>query len=199
MKLLAFTDVHVNKAALEKIKEKCIKNKPDLLICCGDLSIFGSGLDKAAKFLNGLNVKTLIIPGNHETPEEIKEICKHNENMVNIHRGVFEIENYLFFGWGTGGFSFIEEEFERLAKQFKKTYDKNKKLVFITHAPIYGTKLDKLSFGHRGCKSTRKFVEDMQPLLTLCGHFHENFNRQDKIKKTLILNPGDQGTIVELK
>jgi len=123
----------------------------------------------------------------------------YKQNLINIHKGVFEFQNYIFFGWGTGGFSFIEEEFEAMAKQFKKHYDRKKKLIFVTHAPIYNTKLDDLSFGHRGCKSTRKFIEEVQPILTLCGHFHENFKRQDKIKKTLIINPGNDGTIIELK
>ncbi len=199
MKLLAFTDTHISKPALNKIKDKAIKYKPDLMICCGDLSFFSSGLNEVAKFLNNLNIKTLVIPGNHESPEEIKEICTKNKNLINLHKGLYDYNDYQFFGWGTGGFSFIEEEFDNLAKQFKKKYDKKKKLIFITHAPIYNTKLDELSFGHRGCKSTRKFIEEVQPVLTLCGHFHENFKKQDKIKKTLIINPGPDGTIIELQ
>ena len=199
MKILAFTDTHANKLALNKIKEKVVKYKPDLMICCGDLSIFGSGLEQTAKFLNSLDIRLLIIPGNHESPGEIKEICSKNKNIINLHRGMYEDGDYLFFGWGTGGFSFIEEEFEKIAKQFKKSHDKSKKLIFITHAPIYGTKLDLLSFGHRGCKSTRKFIEEVQPILTLCGHFHETFKQQDKIKKTLIINPGPDGMLIELK
>ena len=199
MKLLAFTDVHVGKKSLESIKEKALKEKPDLLICCGDLSVFGSGLKEAAKFLNDLKIQTLIIPGNHEMVEEVKDICSKYKNLVNLHCAVFELGNFNFFGWGTGGFSFIEEEFERVAKKFIKNQDRNKKLIFVTHAPIYGTKLDYLPMGHRGCKSTRKFVEEVQPLLVLCGHFHENFKKQDKIKKSLIINPGKDGMIIELK
>ncbi len=199
MKILAFTDTHLNKTALNKVKEKALKEKPDLLICCGDLSLFGQGLEKVAHFLNNIAIPTLIIPGNHEIPEEIREICSKNKNLINIHKGVYEINNYTFFGWGTGGFSFREEEFERIAEKFKKSFDKNKKLIFITHAPIYNTKLDELPFGHRGCKSTRKFIEEVQPILTLCGHFHENFKKQDKIKKTIIINPGQDGTIIKLE
>jgi len=199
MKILAFTDVHSNKSALDKIKEKALKEKPDFLICAGDLSLFGKGLEAGAKFLNNLNIKTLIIPGNHETPEEIKDLCSKNKNFVSIHQGAYEYNDYIFFGWGTGGFSFIEEKFERIAKQFIKVYNKSKKLIFITHAPIYNTKLDELSMGHRGCKSTRKFIEETEPVLVVCGHFHENFKKQDKIKKTLIINPGNDGMIIELK
>ena len=198
MKILAFTDSHSNRLVLNAIKSKAIKEKPDLVICCGDISMFGNGLEAVARFLNDLNIKTLIIPGNHESEEEIKMICNKNKNLINLHKGLYEVKEFQILGWGTGGFSFIEEEFERLSKQFKRSLDKNKKLILVTHAPIYGTKLDLLSFGHRGCKSTRKFVEETQPVLTLCGHFHENFDKQDKINKTLIINPGPEGTIIEI-
>ncbi|MBI2148179.1 metallophosphoesterase family protein [Candidatus Woesearchaeota archaeon] len=200
MKLLAFTDVHLNKNAFDRIREKAIKEKPDLLICCGDISVFGFELDKTSKFINNIGIKTLIIPGNHESPDEIKYICNKNKNLINLHRNTFEFGDYLFFGWGTGGFSFIEKEFDDIFRKFKNFLYNKKKLIFITHAPIYGTKVDYLPFfGHRGCKSTRKFVEEIQPILTFCGHFHENFKKQDKIKKSLIINPGKDGMIVELE
>lgn len=199
MKLLAFVDPHLNKIALNKIKEKAIKHKPDLLVCCGDITFFGQGLDKVGKFLNDLNIKILIIPGNHESTQEIKSLCSKYKNLINIHKGLFQYKEFSFFGWGTGGFSYIEEEFERLVKQFKKEVPKIKKLIFVTHAPIHGTSTDVLSNKHLGCKSTRKFIEDFQPVLVLCGHFHETFNKQDKIKKSLILNPGPFGTIIEIK
>ena len=198
MKLLAFTDVHVNQASYQKIKVKALQYKPDLMVCCGDISIFGSYLDITTKFLDALNIPTLIIPGNHESPSELKSLCSKYKNLIYLHKGSYEIGDYLFFGWGTGGFSFIEKEFEVLAEKFKKTYDKKKKLIFITHAPIYGTKIDLLSMGHRGCKSTRKFIEETNPILTLCGHFHETFHQKDKVKKTLIINPGNDGEIIKI-
>jgi hypothetical protein len=199
MKILAFTDVHAKKQKLEKIKQKAIKEKPDFLVCSGDLSIFGSGLEESVKFLMKLNIPMLIIPGNHEIPEDIKLLQKKHKNIINLHAGAYDFEDYTFFGWGTGGFSLIEEKFERTAEKFKKDFNRKRKLIFITHAPFYNTKLDFLSMGHRGCKSTRKFVEEMNPIIGICGHFHENFNKKDMIKKTLIMNPGPEGTIIEFK
>ncbi len=201
MKILAFTDVHASRACLSKIKAKAEKHKPDFLVCAGDISMFTKGLDEGCSLLNGLGIKTLIIPGNHETPEDIKKVCSKYKNLINIHSGEFIHGEFSFFGWGTGGFSFVEEVFERIAGQFKKTFDKKRKLVFVTHAPIYGTNLDDLSMnglGHRGCKSTRKFVDEIHPALVICGHFHENFRKQDKIKNTLIINPGPDGTMIEI-
>src|SRR3989338_149168 len=201
MRLLAFKDTHANKTALNRIIAKAEKYKPDFMVCAGDISMFTKGLDKCCAILNKLNIKILIIPGNHETPEDIKSVCSKYPNFINIHSGEFSYNDFSFFGWGTGGFSFVEEGFERIAKQFKKVFSKKRKLIFVTHAPIYGTRLDDLrvnGLGHRGCKSTRKFVDEMNPVLVLCGHFHENFRKQDKIKNTLIINPGPDGTIINV-
>jgi Icc-related predicted phosphoesterase len=199
MKILAFTDLHANKQALESIKSKAVKSKPELLVFAGDLSSMGKGLDATAHFLNNLNINILLIPGNHESEKEIIELCKKYSNLINIHRGIYEYKNYLFFGWGNSGFSFVEPNFERIIKEFKKDYDGKKKIIFVTHAPIFNTLLDFLHGKHNGCKSTRNFVEQLQPKLTLCGHFHEAFYMQDKIKESLIINPGCDGTIIELE
>ena len=69
----------------------------------------------------------------------------------------------------------------------------------LTHAPPYGTKLDFLEyFGHVGSKSSIKAIKELKPKLVLCGHLHENFHKMHKIGSTLIVNPGQDGTIVEI-
>ena len=35
-------------------------------------------------------------------------------------------------------------------------------------------------------------------MLALSGHFHETFGVDDKIGKSLLLNPGDEGIIIEV-
>ena len=197
MKIFAFTDLHANKKSIDKIIKKIKEGKPELIICCGDLTIFGNDLNEISNKLNLIGIKILIIPGNHETEQEIKNICKKNKNLINLHKENYEYGNYIFFGFGTGGFSFIEPELEEIIR-FKKCFDKTKKLIFITHAPIYHTKLDYLYKEHMGCKSSRKFIDKFKPILTLCGHFHENENKKDKIKNCLIINPGHQGTFIEI-
>lgn len=198
MKILAFTDTHCNKMAHKKIKERTEFFKPDLLVSCGDISVFTSGLEESAKFIEGLGISCLIIPGNHESESDIKEICKKYKNLINIHSGCYEVGNILFFGYGTGGFSYRDEKFDRISKQFIKTLEKNKKLIFVTHAPVYKTKLDLIMNEHRGCISSREFIEKTKPFLTLCGHFHENENKQDNIGESLIINPGKFGRIIEI-
>ena len=45
MKILAFTDMHESLIALNRVKKK--SSKADVIVCCGDISIFGGGLPEA--------------------------------------------------------------------------------------------------------------------------------------------------------
>ena len=196
MKILVFVDVHGSVNTLKKIIKKSAK--ADLLICAGDLSNWGQKLDYLLSLLSKTKKLLLIIPGNHETSKEIKKSCSLFDFAQDLHKASYSLNNYTFFGYGSGGFTLSDPKFERIAKKFKKTIKKDSKIILITHAPPYKTSLDKLPIGHRGCKSIRKFIEDVQPKLVICGHLHENAGNEDKIKKTLIINPGKDGKIIEI-
>ena len=198
MKILAFTDLHGKREIVNGIIRKTINEKPDLLICAGDLSEFGRQIERIATNLNKLNKIILIIPGNHETDEDISKICKDNKNIINIHKGVYEKDNYLFFGYGGGGFNKEDPKFENISMKFKKMINKGKKIIFVTHAPIYNTKLDLLNGEHLGNKNIRRFIDDIEPKLVICGHFHENELLTDYVKKTKIINPGYEGMIIKI-
>ncbi len=198
MKILAFTDIHADPHAFKILKMKAEKEKPDLLVCCGDISNFGMDIDIAVKKILELKLKTLLIPGNHESVNEVKLVAQKNSSIINLHNDFFKFKEFVFYGYGTGGFSMHDEKFERLVPKIISKIPKGKKLIFITHAPFYNTKLDKLGSSHHGNKSTRVFVERVKPILSLCGHFHENEKKEDKIKGCRVLNPGNDGMIINL-
>lgn len=77
-------------------------------------------------------------------------------------------------------------------------YHKDKKIILVTHAPPYKTRLDKLAGEHCGNKSIRNFIEKSRSDLVICGHLHENFGREDKIKRTRIINPGHFGKVISI-
>ena len=198
MKIFAFTDIHGDNKIINKILLQIKEESPDLLICAGDLSDFSQNLKNLILKFKITNLPLLIIPGNHETPEEIKQICKKTKFAIYLHRASYELNDYIFFGYGTGGFDREDKTFEKLIPKFKKSIKKNKKIILITHAPPYKTKLDKLSYiGYQGSVSIRKFIEIINPVIHICGHLHENAGNIDKIKNTVILNPGD-GKIIEI-
>ncbi len=198
MKILAFTDIHGSLSALKKIAKKVESNKIDLLVCAGDISMLERNILSIVKKLNKLNKKIIIVHGNHEDSKTIANYAKLFKNIIFIHKNYAIEDNTLFLGYGGGGFSLIDKEFDKTATKFKKLIinNNNKKIVLVTHAPPYKTKLDKLVGGYCGNKSIRKFVEKNKIDLVVCGHLHENFGKDDMIKKTKIINPSPFGKIV---
>ena len=199
MKILAFTDTHGSLLAFKRIRQKVKTQNPDLLVCAGDVSIFEHGISGIMRKLNSLNKQVIIVHGNHEDSSTFLKCSKLFKNIIFIHKKQFIKNNILFLGYGGGGFSIVDKEFEKIAKtKFKKIINRNKdkKIILVTHAPPYKTKLDKLVQGHCGNKSIRKFVEKNKIDLLVCGHLHENFGKEDKIKRTKVINPGPFGKII---
>ncbi|MBI2662967.1 metallophosphoesterase [Candidatus Woesearchaeota archaeon] len=192
MKILVFTDSHGNKSSIKRIIEK--SKEVDIVVCAGDLSNFSIDLDVVLNQLKAIKKPLLIIHGNHEMGSELKKLCK-KYGFIYIHKGIYRVDNYSFIGFGGGGFSKIDLEFENWSKNIKK--EKNEIIVLVTHAPVYNTKLDFLKgIGHAGNLSIRKFINRINPKLVICGHFHENFGVVDKINQTKIINPGNEGKVL---
>ncbi|MBI5798169.1 metallophosphoesterase family protein [Candidatus Woesearchaeota archaeon] len=199
MIILAFSDTHLNEQCIKEI----IKNakKADILICAGDISWFGTGLKKVLQEIDKNTTKPLyIIPGNHEEGPDLENICRQLKHVVYANKTARKMQDFIFFFWGGGGFATQDPKLEHITKEFKKKIKKEDKVIFITHGPPYGTELDKLEWaGHVGCKSQRKFLKEIKPILHICGHLHENINKQQIFEKhTVIINPGPAGTLIEI-
>ncbi len=201
MKLLAFTDIHGSLTALRRLEQKVKYQKPDLLVCAGDISIFEHGIVGIMRKLSQLNKRILIIHGNHEDASTFFKYSRLFKNIIFIHKNYFIEEDLLFLGYGGGGFSKTDRMFEHIAKtKFNKIIKENKgkKIILLTHAPPYGTRLDKLGKNHAGSKSFLDFIKKYGVNLSISGHLHENFGKEDKIGKTKVINPGPFGKIIEI-
>lgn len=197
MKLFVFTDTHGNKKIISFLIKNIKKSNPDIIICAGDLTNFSRGLRKIISMFDKAKLPFLIIPGNHETNQELTKACQKTKSAINIHKKIYSNNNYLFFGFGLGGFQEKNPELEKLIPKIKKITS-GKKLIFITHQPPYDTKLDRLNSIHVGNKSIRKFIKEVKPVLSICGHLHENENKIDKINSTIIINPSWKGKIIKI-
>ncbi|MFH1641799.1 MAG: metallophosphoesterase [Nanoarchaeota archaeon] len=196
MKILAFVDMHESKKAFEKIKK--LSKKADLIVCAGDLTIFENKYDILLDKLNKLKKPVLIIHGNHEDENDLEVLSSLFENITCIHEKSHAIEDYLFLGYGGGGFATIDTRFDKIAKKFEKSIKKYKKVILVTHAPPYKTKIDDIAGEPCGNKNIKKFILKNKPDLVISGHLHENAGKEDRIGKTLIVNPGPYGKILEI-
>ncbi len=196
MKILAFTDPHTDGSCLEAVKEKA--KQADLLICCGDFTVFRNGMAEVLDFFNQIGKKMLIVHGNHEDEHHVAEECKKRKNLVFIHKKVLTLQNLTFIGWGGGGFAQTDHQFESWIKT-KEAEFKGKNAILVVHQPPAHTKIDFLEWaGHVGSKSFRQFMDKYQPRLVLCGHLHETFHMIDRVKDVAVLNPGPDGTLIEI-
>ncbi len=196
MKILCFTDIHGSESMFEKIREKA--KKADIVIACGDISVFERDLEKIIKKLDSLDKRVFMIHGNHEDPSIMDELCKKSKNVAFVHKKVVRVQNLLIIGYGGGGFGTSDSEYERFIMKAKKVFKPNDKIIFAFHGPPSDNKLDLIYGRHVGNKSYTKAIIKFQPTIVLCGHLHENFNQMDYIGKTLLLNPSPKGKFIEL-
>jgi len=193
MKILAFADMHNDDKALKALEKKA--KKADLLICAGDFTYFQDGMRKVLRKLNSFGKKVLLIHGNHEDPRNVSSMAKKMKNIVFIHKKSHKSSDYVFVGHGGEGFSLESKDFDKFVAKLK--FKKGEKIILITHQPPHKTKLDFVWANH-GNKSYRKFISKNKPVLVVCGHLHETQGLEDKIGKTLLINPGPKGKIVEV-
>ena len=191
MKILAFTDIHGNMKFLERLRKKA--KKADIIVCAGDFTVFGVKTKQILGKINKLGKKTFLINGNHEDEEEVEKACSRLSNIVFIHKKSYTYGDCTIVGYGGGGFSIRDADFERFTKKFIG----RKNIILVTHPPPYGTELDML-WEHRGSKSIRDFIKKANPVLAINGHFHEHFGQESRLKSTILLNPGPYGKIIEI-
>lgn len=198
MKVLAFTDMHGSLKAMQSIKSK--SKSADMIFCCGDITIFEQDLEKIIKKLDSIGKPVLIIPGNHESPENLEDACEKTKNIHLLDDSFYETNEFIILGAEGNGFSTEDKQFRKNAKKFKKILAKRKgkKFLLITHAPPYETKHDLLMENHCGNKDIKKFIKETKPEFAFCGHIHENSYTKDKIGNTVTINPGPKGRLIKV-
>ncbi len=212
MKILAFTDIHGHAKnlgyvsasqtlkKLDHFKKTIKENDIDFAICCGDITYFGEEIEAIMKKIGDLGVDVLLIHGNHEEEDEVRLLSKKYDNIHFLHGKMEKIGNFVFIGYGGGGFSRRDSEFVETMKTLTNKLDKKEKIVLFTHAPPHGTKIDfRPPYGHVGNIDYREFIEKHNVVLAMAGHIHEGFGLQQKLGKTTILDPGPDGKIIDLE
>ena len=73
-----------------------------------------------------------------------------------------------------------------------------KKIVLVTHAPPFNTKIDYLAYSkmHAGNKSFTNFIKSKKNVIfSISGHLHETEGKKDKLNNAVLVNPGAMGRI----
>ncbi len=196
-KVLVFSDIHGDSRALEKI----VAQPADIYIADGDLSTFGKGLDRCGEILAPLRERLWVLPGNHESHDEIREFCSRF-GFVDFHRAVRRIGETHWAGLGYSNITPFKTPGEYTEEQIGEAltaFAGLPLLYLVAHVPPLDTALDEFAPGkHAGSSALRNWIAREQPEYLFCGHIHECAGREDFIGRTRCFNAGKAGIAVEV-
>lgn len=194
MRILALSDIHGSYGTMESIIAN--ESSSDVIVLGGDVTTNGdaSEMKDALRLAGSTHKRILAVCGNMD-PTPLDTLL--DELDVSINGKGIVIEDVGFFGVSAAPLSFLhtpneisEQEIGRRAEAGWNDVAKARWKIFVPHAPPAGTKIDKVFIGkHVGSTAVRKFIEERQPDIAICGHIHEA-RGQDVIGKTKIVNCG---------
>ncbi len=207
IELLGYYWVHQTPEEFQVYKED--PKKVDALFKQLMMSRLKDWIALADERLAGTSFKVYMAPGNddHFEVDQIIEDSKVivNCNNKNVMVGDHEMVTFSWANptpWNTPREKTDAELEPMLEELIAKVKDKSN-AIFNFHAPPYGFALDlapELTKDlvqaadrkiHVGSLAVTKMIEKYQPLIGLHGHIHESRGAQ-KIKRTLIINPGSE-------
>jgi Icc-related predicted phosphoesterase len=193
MKLLAFSDLHVDLDRAKRVVAS--SDDADVVVGVGDFASVHSGLEETVGTLSSITTPTVVVPGNNETEDALREACAGWDAAVVLHGEGAEIGGVEFFGLGAGipvtpwdwSFDLTEEEAgERLE-------DCPEGAVLVLHSPPRGHVDDGL-----GSAAILSAIEEKRPPLAVCGHIHQCWGQESRVGDTRLLNLGPDGTLIEI-
>jgi len=200
MKILAAGDIHGDTRLAESLAKKAARNKVDLVVLCGDITLADSSTTSLIGPFVKKKQKVILIPGNHETLATA-DFLADLYDVTNLHGYSIKFNNVGFFGCGFAnvGLSRLgEDEISNvLTKAYKKIRDAKKK-VMVTHVHPDGTLMGKLTSFFPGSTGVRNAVKKLKPDILLCSHVHEAEGVEEKIGKTKVINVGREGKIIRI-
>lgn len=199
-KLLAFSDLHANVRAAERLVE--LAAEVDILVGAGDFGNMRRGVGIVFEVLKGVEKPAVLVPGNAESAEELREACAGWPRAVVLHGDGVTVGGVRFFGIGGGipvtpfgawSYDFTEEEAEQMLTKCEGCD------VLVSHSPPFGV-VDVSSRGrHLGSRALLAAVERLRPELVVCGHIHESGGKWGVVGETAVVNAGPRGMVVDIE
>ncbi len=197
MKLLVFSDLHSDRAALERL----LKIDADYYFAAGDLGNWSRGLDEMGALLATRAPRVYVLPGNHESESDIENLCARY-NLENLHGRSIELNGWHVAGLGYSNptpFHTPGEYSEAQLAAHLEPFAALSPLILICHAPPRNTPLDRAGAGrHFGSTAVAHFLELPPPRYFFCGHIHEAAGVTAQLGPTTAVNAGKKGYLLEL-
>lgn len=198
MKLLAFSDLHRDLDRAARLVEASAE--ADAVIGAGDFASIHEGLEETIAALAAIVAPTVLVPGNNERTDALREAAGNWPAASVLHGEGMEIGGVEFFGLGAGvpvtpwDWSFDLDD-ETAAEMLAPC---PAEAVLVLHSPPRGHCDTNGSGDHFGSPALLRAIEEKRPRLAVCGHIHESWGCQSQIGATPLYNLGPAGTWIEI-
>lgn len=198
MRVLAFSDLHTDldrTARLVELSRDC-----DLVIGAGDFASVHEGLGETIEALSAIEAPTVVVPGNNETADALREVCASWSSATVLHGEGTRIAGRDVFGLGGGipvtpwdwSFDLTDEEATAALEQCPRG------ALLVLHSPPRGH-CDRSGSGESlGSAALAAAIERIEPPLAVCGHIHESWGERSAIGPTEVANLGPEGAFFDL-
>jgi uncharacterized protein len=198
VKLLAFSDLHRDLGQAARLVE--MSSEADVVIGAGDFASVHEGLEETIEALSAIARPTVLVPGNNETDEALREATAAWSAATVLHGGGTKIDGVDFFGLGAGvpvtpwEWSFDLDE-EKAAVMLALCPEN---AVLVLHSPPRDHCDENGAGDHFGSAAASHAIETKSPRLVVCGHIHESWGCESEIGETPVHNLGPKGTWLEI-
>lgn len=197
MKIFAFSDLHRDLGQASKLVEMAAE--ADVVIGAGDFASVHEGLEETIGALAAIETPTVLVPGNNETEEALREAAAAWDAATVLHGGGTTLDGAEFYGLGAGvpvtpwDWSFDLDDEGAAAK----LADCPEGAVLVLHSPPQGHCDANGAGDHFGSPALLRAIEEKRPRLAVCGHIHESWGCESKVGETPVHNLGPSGTWLE--
>jgi uncharacterized protein len=197
VRILAFSDLHRDLGQAGELVE--MSADADVVIGAGDFASIHEGLEETVGALAAISAPTLLVPGNNETEDALREAAASWSSATVLHGSGADVDGVEFYGLGAGipitpwDWSFdLDDEAaaERLAACPEGA-------VLVLHSPPQGHCDTNGSGDHFGSEALLRAIEEKRPRLAVCGHIHESWGCESRVGGTPLHNLGPKGTWLE--
>lgn len=197
MKILAFSDLHRDLGQAAELA--AMAADADVVIGAGDFASVHEGLEEMIGALAAIETPTVLVPGNNETDEALREAAAGWDAATVLHGEGATIEGAEFYGLGAGvpvtpwewSFDLDDEAAAEMLAACPVG------AVLVLHSPPQGH-CDAGGGGNFGSEALLRAIEEKRPRLAVCGHIHESWGCESRIGDTPVYNLGPKGTWLEV-